>query len=297
MQKLKWQYLCGVSGSLLLVWQLAWHPVTPITSQGLMPMASQMIVQAIGQVLPDTFRDTLPQEKHWQALVEFQTTLSQNQQYRSCLFGDSISSRLQHRLNNQANPALAKGVGQNLGPDIGKTLGPAPVKQDFNFAIGGMSTVSLVAQLKAIVPHQVQCQTVILAIGTNDAMYWIENAEFKRNLKQAITQVRGLQPDRIILLPAFYSTVAASQNPTMAGPIDRVDEINQLIGDVAAEEAVPVYAEATAPLFAARSLRSELTVDGVHLNDAGIALYEEILGNLLDDSAPTAAPTNPPTGT
>jgi lysophospholipase L1-like esterase len=290
MQKLKWQYLCGVSGSLLLLWQLAWHPVSPITSLGLMPMASQMMGQAIGQVLPDTFRDTLPTEKRWQSLVEFQTTLSQNQQYRSCLFGDSISSRLQHRLNNPAQPALAKGVGQNLGP--------APVKQDFNFAIGGMSTVSLVAQLKAIVPHQVQCQTVILAIGTNDAMYWIENEDFKHNLKQAITQVRGLQPDRIILLPAFYSTVAASQNPTMAGPIDRVDEINQMIADVAAEEAVPVYAEATAPLFAARSLRPELTVDGVHLNDAGIALYEELLGNLLDDPAPTAAtPAHPQTGT
>jgi lysophospholipase L1-like esterase len=287
MQKLKWQYLCGVSGSLLLLWQLAWHPVTPITTQGgLMPIASQMIAQAIGQVLPDAFRDTLPTEKRWQSLVEFQTTLSQNQQYRSCLFGDSISSRLQHRLNNQANPALAKGVGKDLG------AGPAPGKQDFNFAIGGMSTVSLVAQLNQLVPHQVHCQTVILAIGTNDAMYWIENDAFKRNLKQAITQVRGLQPDRIILLPAFYSTVAASQNPTMAGPIDRVDEINQMIGDVAAEEAVPVYAEATAPLFAAHALRPELTVDGVHLNDAGIALYEELLGNLLDDPAP--APPSPP---
>jgi lysophospholipase L1-like esterase len=267
MQKLKkWHYILGVSGSLLLMWQVTWHPMSPLMSQridlpNLLPMASQMMAQ----VLPDTFRDTLPAERHWRSQVEYQATRSQHQQYRSCLFGDSISSALSHRLG----------------------------KQDFNFAIGGMSTVSLVAQLEAIVPHQVHCQTVILAIGTNDAMYWIENDDFKHNLQQAIARVRGLQPDRIILLPAFYSTVAASQNPTMAGTIDRVDEINRLIGEVAAEEAVPVYAEATAPLFAERSLRAELTRDGVHLNDAGIALYEAILGDLLDDSAPFASTPKP----
>lgn len=266
MQKLKWQYLVGVSGSLLLMWQLAWHPMPGLTTQSLeLPNLMPLVGQVLAQVLPDTFRDTLPIEKRWRSQVEFQATQSQNQQYRNCLFGDSISSALNHR----SSP------------------------QDFNFAIGGMSTVSLVAQLEAIVRHQVHCQTVILAIGTNDAMYRIKNDEFKRNLEQAIAQVRGLEPDRIILLPAFYSTVAASQNPIMAGPIDRIDEINHLIDDVAAAAAVPVYAEATAPLFAERSLRSELTLDGVHLNDAGIALYEEILGNLLDEPAPSATASVP----
>jgi hypothetical protein len=53
MQKLKWRYLVGVSGSLLLMWQLAWHPLPLQTAQGmslelpnLMPLATQVIAQA-----------------------------------------------------------------------------------------------------------------------------------------------------------------------------------------------------------------------------------------------------------
>lgn len=201
--------------------------------------------------------DVLPMSNGWQQAVEHQVAASQNQQYQSCLFGDSISS----------------GLGDSLGD------------QTFNFALGGMSTVSLVEQLRQLSANHVQCQTVMIAIGTNDAMYTISNDRFTQNLKTAIDLVRSLQPDRIILLPAFYSTVAASLQPNMAGPISRVDEINQLIQQVATDENLPLAANGIQSLFDGEALKDELTVDGVHLNDAGLNIYRQALLDILN-SAP-----------
>jgi hypothetical protein len=46
--------------------------------------------------------------------------------------------------------------------------------------------------------------------------------------------LRSLETKQIILIPAFYSTLAVSYNPKSAGTIARVDEINVLIDRVAA---------------------------------------------------------------
>lgn len=211
-------------------------------------------LQVLAESAPRPPQDRLPMIPAWQTLVQYQAIVSQGQHYQGCLFGDSISSALGNRLG----------------------------ERQFNFAIGGMSTVSLIEQLQTLVAGRVQCQTVILAIGTNDAWYQISDEQFKQNIARIVALVRSLSPQRIYVLPAFYSTVAASQNPELAGSVKRVDEINTLLRTVANQQQIPVEGAALEPLFEQKALKASLTTDGVHLNDAGKTIYRAILLKLLN---------------
>lgn len=200
--------------------------------------------------------DKLPSVDWWRSKVRSQITASVGKQYSGCVFGDSISSTL------------------------GNSLGQA----NYNFAMGGMSTVSLLEQLKQLKASNIQCQKAIIAIGTNDAMYSISDSAFKNNLRQIVTLTRGLGASEITLLPAFYSTVEASQNPNVAGTIDRVDEISELIRQVAAEQDVKLRSEDIQALFRDHSLRDDLTIDGVHLNAPGKSIYRQALLNIFNSA-------------
>lgn len=201
--------------------------------------------------------DKLPSVDWWRSKVNSQISASAGKRYGGCVFGDSISS----------------GLGNTLG------------QSNYNFAMGGMSTVSLLEQLKQLKAGNVQCERVVIAIGTNDAMFAIRDRDFKNNLRQIVTLSRGLGASEITLLPAFYSTFEASQNPDAAGTIDRVDQISALIRQVAAEQDVNLLAGGIPALYRNRSLKEELTSDGVHLNESGKNVYRQVLVNLLGDSA------------
>ncbi len=200
------------------------------------------------------FSDHLSSAPWWQLAVEYQNIDTQGKQYYGCLFGDSISS----------------GVGNTLGENI------------YNFALPGLSTTSLVEQIKHLIPANVKCQNAIFAIGTNDAMYGISDALFLKQMEETIAIVQSLGTKKVILIPAFYSTVAASYNPKLAGTIPRVEEINALIRQVAATEKVPIEAEGIQTLFKNRALKENLTNDGVHLNAEGIEIYRQALLKILN---------------
>ncbi len=197
--------------------------------------------------------DQLPSAVWWQAKVQQQALITQNQNYSVCLFGDSISS----------------GLGNSLG------------KQTYNFAMGGLSSVSLVTQLQRLHQAGVQCQRAIVAIGTNDAMYTIADEKFADNMKRVIEQIRAMGAGDIILIPAFYSTLEASYDPNQAGTLQRVDQINNLLRQVAADERVAIELDLPLPLYQNRSLNKNLTFDGVHLNTQGKKIYRQLLLDLL----------------
>ncbi|MBV8882843.1 MAG: SGNH/GDSL hydrolase family protein [Chroococcidiopsidaceae cyanobacterium CP_BM_RX_35] len=200
--------------------------------------------------LTSSSKDYLIAEIWWQK----QVNSTQNKNYDACLFGDSISSSL----------------GNSLG------------KHTFNFAMGGMTTTSLVDQLKALTTANVKCQVAIIAMGTNDADGSITNDDFIKNLKTSISLVQGLGANQVFVIPAFYSTVEASYNPALAGPITRVEEINALIRQIAAMEKVILFEEDIQPLYQGQSLRKDLTIDGVHLNSDGQNLYRQALLKILN---------------
>jgi lysophospholipase L1-like esterase len=207
----------------------------------------------VNDIYPDSQSDRLATTSSWQMLVDYQIAIAQNQSYSACLFGDSISSAL----------------GNQLGSSV------------YNFALGGLSSVSLVEQLKRLNLKNVQCQNAVIAIGANDALYTTTDLQFTQNLTTAITFTRQMGAKQVILLPAFYSTLAASKNSKLAGPISRVERINQLIRQVAKAEGVILKSTELEPLFDGKTLKENLTYDGVHLNPAGLKIYRPIILNIL----------------
>lgn len=176
-----------------------------------------------------------------------------NKKLDFCLFGDSISKQL----------------GDTLGEDT------------FNFALGGMTTVSLVEQLETLAKENVKCKTAIIAMGTNDAQDNISDSNVVKNLKDSISILQGMGARKVFLIPAFYSTVEASYNPNMAGSIAKVEEINAFIRQVAAAENVNLFEKDLQPLYAGQALRKDLTIDGVHLNDQGQNVYRQALLKII----------------
>jgi lysophospholipase L1-like esterase len=207
----------------------------------------------VDNIYPDSQSDRLATTSSWQMLVDYQIAIAQNQPYSACLFGDSISSAL----------------GNQLGSSV------------YNFALGGLSSVSLVEQLKRLNLKNVQCQNAVIAIGANDALYTTTDLQFTQNLTKAIALTRQMGAKQVILLPAFYSTLAASKNPKLAGPIPRVERINQLIQQIAKAEGTILKSTELEPLFEGKTLKESLTYDGVHLNAAGLKIYRPIILNIL----------------
>ncbi|MEH1974685.1 MAG: alpha/beta hydrolase [Nostoc sp.] len=185
--------------------------------------------------------------------LQYQTLAVQDKQFSGCLFGDSISA----------------GLGNTLGNGT------------FNFGLNGLSTISLLEQLKTLIPTKVKCEKAIIAIGGNDAWYGISDELFTKNLQEAIALVRTMGTKEIFLIPAFYSTVAASLDPTVAAPLSKVEQINVLINQVAETEKVPVAAAGLAPLYENNVLKGNLTSDGDHLNTEGLKIYRQALLQIL----------------
>lgn len=251
-------YEAGFLNSVLA----AGHPVkqtlkkklnTALASKKNDKLAQQPVAQNPSPSPTPQITDTVTTADWWQDTVKSQLKSTKNNQYKACIFGDSISS----------------GLGNTLGEDT------------YNFAIGGMSTVSLESQLKTLNSANVKCQEAIIAIGTNDAMYNINNEQFIDNLKANIDGVKALGATRVILIPAFYSTVAASRDPNMAGTIERVNEINDLIRQVVDSEKVAMASGGVQALYDGQALKENLTLDGVHLNDDGKKIYRQVLIQLL----------------
>jgi lysophospholipase L1-like esterase len=194
-------------------------------------------------------QDNLSSSPLWQLQVKYQTLATQRKQYSGCLFGDSISAQL------------------------GNTLGEG----NFNFGLNGLSAISLVEQLQPLVNNKLKCQKTVIAIGGNDAWYGVSDELFIKNLKEAIALVKTMGTKEIFLIPAFYSTVAASLDPTVSAPLAKVEHINSLIDQVALTEGVRVEAEGIAPLYDKNVLKDNLTTDGDHLNADGLKIYREAL--------------------
>lgn len=197
--------------------------------------------------------DNLSSTLIWQLEVQYQVIATQGKQYQSCLFGDSITA------------------------ELGTSLG----EKNFNFALNGLSTISLVEQLQRLIPAKVKCDKAVIAIGGNDAWYGMSDELFTDKLKKAIALVRNLGTQQVFLIPAFYSTIAASLDSNLAAPLKRVEEINELINQVAAIEKVPVAAQGIQALYENNVLKDNLTTDGDHLNAAGLEIYRQALLELL----------------
>lgn len=194
--------------------------------------------------------DTLSSQPGWLDEVKYQVAVANQRQIKTCFFGDSITSML----------------GNTLGNDT------------LNLAMGGMSAISQLEQLKFLTAVKLKCNRAIIALGTNDAIYRTMDEQFVNNMRQIIANVKqDMGAKKVVLLPVFYSTVEASHDVSVAAPIARVDRFNRLIRQVARVENLSIYEEGLQPLFEGKALKANLTSDGVHLNADGKIIYREAL--------------------
>lgn len=200
--------------------------------------------------------DTLMAQRGWKETIKYQKYLSQNRHFKSGLFGDSLLYEL-----------------GSMGNDT------------FNFAISGTTTISLLEQMKLLEMGNFKCQTAIVGIGTNDAYYRTMPEQFRQNLQQIIDIIKNkMTPDRVIFIPAFYSNPQVMSNPLEARSIAKIDELNQIVREIAQSEKGIFADTAIQPLFENKILKNTLTDDGIHLNLEGKKIYRKALLNLINPS-------------
>jgi lysophospholipase L1-like esterase len=212
--------------------------------------------------------DTLMIQRGWKETIKYQKYLNQNGYFKACFFGDSLLYEL-----------------GSMGNDT------------FNFAISGTTTISLLEQMKILETGNFKCQTAIVGIGTNDAHYRIMPEQFRQNLQQIIDIIKEqMTPDRVIFIPAFYSNPQVVSNPLEARSIAKIDELNQIVRDIAQSEKGIFADTAIQPLFENKLLKATLTDDGIHLNLEGKKIYRKALLNLINPSekGESVSPENHP---
>ncbi len=200
-------------------------------------------------------KDNLSSTSLWQLEVQYQEFATEGKQFSACLFGDSVTA------------------------ELGNTLG----KNTFNFALNGLSGISLVEQLKLLIPHNIKCEKAIIAIGGNDAWYGLSNEFFANKLQESISLVQSLGTKQIFLIPAFYSTVLASKDPSISATNPRVTEINVVMNQVAIKNNIPLETAAVQSLNENEALKDSISSeDGAHLNNEGINIYRQALLKILE---------------
>ncbi|MBH8562249.1 alpha/beta hydrolase [Nostoc sp. CENA67] len=200
-------------------------------------------------------QDNLSSTILWKVEVQYQQFATKGRQYSACLFGDSVTA------------------------ELGNTLG----KNTFNFALNGLSGISLVEQLKLLIPTKLRCEKAVIAIGANDAWYGMSDELFAEKLQESISLIQQLAGNEILLIPAFYSTVLASNDPTISATNTRVKQINSVMQQVAIKNNLSYQIEAVESLNQNDALKDNLSSeDGVHLNNEGINIYRQALLKILD---------------
>lgn len=199
-------------------------------------------------------KDNLSSTPLWQLEVKYQQFATQGKQFQACLFGDSVTA------------------------EMGNTLG----KDTFNFALNGISGISLVEQLKLLIPTKVKCEKAVIAIGGNDAWYGLSDSLFATKLQESISLVRSLGSHQIFLIPGFYSTVAASKDPSISATNSRVKEINTVMNQVAVKNNLPLEIQEVELLNENDALKENFSSeDGAHLNNDGISIYRQALLKII----------------
>ncbi|MGB5962156.1 MAG: SGNH/GDSL hydrolase family protein [Coleofasciculaceae cyanobacterium] len=120
-------------------------------------------------------KDNLSSTILWQLEVQYQVIATQDKQYQGCLFGDSITA------------------------ELGTSLGD----KNFNFALNGLSAISLFEQLQSLIQTKVKCDKVVIAIGGNDAWYGISNELFVEKLQKALALGRSLGTQQFFFDSSF----------------------------------------------------------------------------------------------
>lgn len=152
-----------------------------------------------------------------------------------------------------------------------------------NRGIAGDTSDGLVARLGEVV--KARPSAVFILIGTNDL--WSKNSPHKTvdNITVVVRAIRGANP----ATPIFVQTVPPVRSePQLNAKIAR---INALLATSAATVQFSLIDLHSVLSGSDGLLRSDYTVDGVHLTPLGYSRWEQLLGGLLCGQADAASLT------
>lgn len=135
-----------------------------------------------------------------------------------------------------------------------------------NRGIGGDTSAGVLARVDSIAA--LRPIAVFLMIGTNDPqLLGYTPKQTLANYEAILKRLHAASPDTVIILEALLPTAAPKFNKWSA-------EVNRLVRPLADGSSV-LYLDFRDRFLAEGRIRSELTVDGIHLNGKGYQLWAE----------------------
>lgn len=145
-----------------------------------------------------------------------------------------------------------------------------------NQGISGETSIGLLRRLKLF--DRTQPQAIFVMIGINDLIRGISDQTILSNYHKIIQDLKWIHPDSQIVVQSIlpHSAEAATwegRDRLLEIPNDRIRLLNQQLETLVDQEGV-TYLDLYS-LFADQqgNLRTELSTDGLHLNDAGYLVW------------------------
>lgn len=247
---------------LAVIFGLREKPASPPRSAGTVLPQANAAVQ--GSNLPAT---TFPQlgdrqylnYQQWVDLLRQEAAAAQDAAQLTVLLGDSISLWFP------------------------RTLLPGR-RTWLNQAISGEQSAALVKRLNAL--DDADVKSFFLMIGINDLLAGKSDTQIAANIEAAIAYLRQTHPEADIVVQSIlphsaHKATWEGRDRLLLLPNQRIQSVNQTVASLA-----PKYGAhylALYPLFAngEGALRSDLTTDGLHLNERGYLVWRTAIALLL----------------
>lgn len=155
-----------------------------------------------------------------------------------------------------------------------------------NQAISGEQSEGLLQRLELL--DEAQIETIFLMIGINDLIAGKPQDALVRNVEAAIAYLRDKHPDTRIVVQSILPHGA--ENATWEGrdrllvlPNARIRQVNAALAQIAPDYDAEYLDLHSLFVNGNGDLRSELTTDGLHLNDRGYWVWRTAIALELDE--------------
>lgn len=197
--------------------------------------------------------------QQWVDLLRQEASAAQDAERLTVLLGDSISLWFPRRLLPGRRTWLNQGI-------------------------SGEQSAALVNRLEALDGAAVE--SFFLMIGINDLLAGKSEAQVVTSIEQAIAYLRQTHPEADIVVQSIlphsaHQATWEGRDRLLLLPNQRIQSVNQMLARIAPQYGAHYLA--LYPLFAngEGALRTDLTTDGLHLNERGYLVWRTAIALLL----------------
>ena len=245
-----------------VIFSLRNHPPEASQSSSVFPQANASVSQSEveGEFVPQMGNRQYLHYQQWVDLLRQEARANQNAPRLTVLLGDSISLWFP----------------QHLLPGSRTWL---------NQAISGEQSDMMMRRLDALDGAQVE--TVFLMIGINDLISGTPESQIADNIDKAVQHLKEQHPEADIVVQSILPHGAEiatweGRDRLLLLPNNRIQAVNSALANIAQKH--DIYYLDLYPLFVDGngSLRSDLTTDGLHLNERGYLVWRTAIAILMN---------------